>query len=151
MTEEWEETKLGEGGNGDRRDINADRLRGGKKSTKVGMSRDNRVKEGIGGGKGGVVGSDCILDFNFVSPYCPSQSPLSQSIHFILLLLDYSLEVGRGFSGRMTGRRHLRVIRSLTSSCSSASVHSLPGWPRVTEEKVRGWPAPSRFKSDGAG
>ncbi len=50
-------------------------------------------------GKGGGVGSDCILDFNLVSPYCPSHSPLSQPIHFIPLLLDYSLEVGRGFSG----------------------------------------------------
>jgi hypothetical protein len=35
MAEEWEETKLGEGGKGDRRDINADRLRGGKEGTKV--------------------------------------------------------------------------------------------------------------------
>jgi hypothetical protein len=59
MMEEWEETKLGEGGKGGRRDINADRLRGGKESIKVvvdyvdggevGMSRDNGVKEGIDG------------------------------------------------------------------------------------------------------
>jgi hypothetical protein len=109
MAEEWEETKLGEGGKGDRRDINADRLRGEKEGTKVvvdyvdggevGMSRDNGVEEGIDGGKGGGVGSDFILYFDLVSPYCPPHSPLSQPIHFIPLLLDYSLEVGRVLAG----------------------------------------------------
>ena len=161
MMEEWEETKLGEGGKGDSRYINADRLRGGKESTKVvvdyvdggevGMSRDNGVKEGIDGGKGGGVGSDCILDFNLVYPivHLTLLFLIQSIIYFIPLLLDYSLEVV--LVGRMTGRRHLRVIRSLMSSCSSASAHSLPCWPRVAEEKLRGWPAPSRFKSDGSG
>ena len=51
----------------------------------------------------------------------------------------------------MTGSRHLRVTRSFISSCSSASVHSLPCGPRIAEEKERGCPAPSRFKSAGAG
>jgi hypothetical protein len=149
MTEEWEETKLGEGGKRNSRYINADRLRGGKESTKVvvdyvdggevGMSRDNGVKEGIDGGKGGGVGSDCILDFNLVSPYCHAPKDALEGDQEVVLV------------GRMTGRRHLRVIRSLMSSCSSASAHSLPCWPRVAEEKVRGWPAPSRFKSDGSG
>jgi hypothetical protein len=109
MAEEWEETKLGEGGEGDRRDISADRLRGRKEGTKivvdyvdggeVGMSRDNGVEEGIDGGKGGGVGSDFILYFDLVSSYCPPHSPLSQPIHYIPLLFDYSLEVGRVFSG----------------------------------------------------
>ncbi len=43
------------------------------------------------------------------------------------------------------------MTRSLTSSCSSASVHSLPCGPRIAEEKESGYPAPSRFKSAGAG
>jgi hypothetical protein len=49
-----------------------------------------------------------------------------------------------------TGRRHLRVTRSFISSSSSASIHSLPCGPRMTEEKDNGWAAPSRFKSAGA-
>ncbi len=45
----------------------------------------------------------------------------------------------------------MRVTRSFISSCSSASVHSLPCGPRMAEEKESGFPAPSRFKSAGAG
>jgi hypothetical protein len=37
------------------------------------------------------------------------------------------------------------------SSCSSASVHSLPCGPRIAKEKESGFSAPSRFKSAGAG
>jgi hypothetical protein len=43
------------------------------------------------------------------------------------------------------------VTRSFISSCSSASVHSLPCGPRIAEEKESGCPAPSRFTSAGAG
>jgi hypothetical protein len=43
------------------------------------------------------------------------------------------------------------VTRSFLSSCSSASVHSLPCGPRMAEEKESGFPAPLRFKSAGAG
>ena len=43
------------------------------------------------------------------------------------------------------------MTRSFISSCSSASVHSLPCGPRIAEEKESGCPAPSRFKSAGAG
>ena len=43
------------------------------------------------------------------------------------------------------------MTRSVISSCSSASVHSLPCGPRIAEEKESGGPAPSRFKSAGAG
>ncbi len=37
------------------------------------------------------------------------------------------------------------------SSCSSASAHSLPCGSQVAKEKVRGCPALSRLRSDGAG
>ncbi len=43
------------------------------------------------------------------------------------------------------------MTRSFISSCSSASVHSLPCSPRIAEEKESGFPAPSRFKSAGVG
>ena len=43
------------------------------------------------------------------------------------------------------------MTRSFISSCSSASVHSLPCGPRMAEVKESGFPAPSRFKSAGAG
>jgi hypothetical protein len=43
------------------------------------------------------------------------------------------------------------VTWSFISSCSSASVHSLPCGPRMAEEKESGFPTPSRFKSAGAG
>jgi hypothetical protein len=45
----------------------------------------------------------------------------------------------------------LRVTKCFISSCSSASVHSLPCGPRIAEEKESGFPAPSRLKSAGAG
>ncbi len=57
----------------------------------------------------------------------------------------------RVFAGCITGSRHLRVTRSFISSCSSASVHSLPCGPRIAVEKESGFPTPSRFKSAGAG
>jgi hypothetical protein len=44
-----------------------------------------------------------------------------------------------------------RVTRSFISSCSSASVHFLPCGPQIAEEKESGFPAPSMFKSAGAG
>ncbi len=43
------------------------------------------------------------------------------------------------------------MTRSFISSCSSASVHFLPCGPRIAVEKESGFPAPSRFKSAGAG
>ncbi len=67
VSEERLEAKFSEGGKGDGRDINADRFRGGKDSTKVivyniygskvGAGGDNGVEEGIDGGKGGGVGA----------------------------------------------------------------------------------------------
>jgi hypothetical protein len=43
------------------------------------------------------------------------------------------------------------MTRSFISSCSSTSVYSLPCGPRIAVEKESGFPAPSRFKSAGAG
>ncbi len=91
VTEEWQETKLSEGGKGDGRDVDADRLRGGENSPKViiynvyngkvRVSGDNRVEEGIDGGKGGCVGPYFIVYIYFVS---------------VPLLFHYSLTIGGG-------------------------------------------------------
>jgi len=100
VSEEGKETKFSEGGKGDGRHIDANRLRGGKNGAKVvidyvdggevGAGGDNRVEEGIDGGKGGCVGPDIILYVYLVSPYRPSHSSLSKSTHFIPLLFYYS-------------------------------------------------------------
>ena len=101
VSEEGKETKFSEGGKGDGGNIDADRLRGRKGSAKVvvdyvdgGKVRaggDNRVEEGIDGGKGGCIGSYIVFYVDLVSAYSPSHSPLSQSVHFIPLLFHYSL------------------------------------------------------------
>ena len=100
VSEDGKETKFSEGGKGDGRHIDANRLRGGKNGAKVvldyvdggevGAGGDNRVEEGIDGGKGGCVGPDIILYVYLVSPYRPSHSSLSKSTHFIPLLFYYS-------------------------------------------------------------
>ncbi len=94
---------MSEGGKGDGRDVDTDRLRGGENSPKViiynvysgkvGVSGDNRVEEGIDGGKG-CVGPPYYV--YLVSAYRPSNSPLSQSIHLVPLLFHYSLKIGGG-------------------------------------------------------
>ncbi len=58
------------------------------------MSGDNRVEEGIDGGKGGCVGPYFIVNVYLVYAYRPSYSPLSKSIHLIPLLFNHSLKVG---------------------------------------------------------
>jgi hypothetical protein len=98
-----------EGGKGDGRDIDADRLRGGKNSAKVivydiyggevRVGGDNGVEEGIDGGKGSGVGAYIVLYIYLVAAYRPSDSPLLQSVHFIPLLLHYSLKIGGGLGG----------------------------------------------------
>ncbi len=103
VTEEREETKFGEGGEGNGRHINADRLRRGEKGTKIiidyvdgghaGVSGDNGVEEGIDTREGGGVGPHIIPYHYSVSPYCPSNPPLSQSMHLIPLLLHHTLKV----------------------------------------------------------
>jgi hypothetical protein len=91
VTEEKQETKLSEGGKGDGRDVDADRLRGGENSTKVivhnvyggeiRMSGDNGVEKGI---DGAWEGWRCWFRLRILhlscSPYCLSHSPLSQSM-----------------------------------------------------------------------
>ena len=87
VSEEGKETKFCEGGKGDGGNIDADRLRGRKGSTKVvvdyvdggevGAGGDNRVEEGVDGGKGGCVGSYIVLYVYLVSSYRPSHSSLS--------------------------------------------------------------------------
>ncbi len=97
VAEKRKEAKCGEGGKGNRRHINADRLRRGKGSAKIlrrekgsakividyvdggheGMSGDNGMEEGVDGGKGSCVGPYCIPCNYLVSPYSPSYSPLS--------------------------------------------------------------------------
>ena len=87
VSEEGKETKFSEGGKGDGRHIDANRLRGGKNGAKVvidyvdggevGAGGDNRVEEGIDGGKGGCVGSYVIFYVYLVSSYRPSHSSLS--------------------------------------------------------------------------
>ena len=87
VSEEGKETKFSEGGKGDGRHIDANRLRGGKNGAKVvidyvdggevGAGGDNRVEEGIDGGKGGCVGPDIILYVYLVSSYRPSHSSFS--------------------------------------------------------------------------
>jgi hypothetical protein len=82
LTEEGYKAEFGDGGKGDRRHINTDRLRRGKKDTKVvidnfdggheGVSGDNGVKESIDGGKSGCVGPDFILYVYPVSPLSPT-------------------------------------------------------------------------------
>ncbi len=109
VTEEWEETKFCEGGVGDGRHINADRLRRGKNSTKVvidnvdggheGVGGDNGMEESVDSGKGGCVSPHVIIYVYLVSSYRPSHSSLPQSVHLVPLLLNHPLEIGGGLRG----------------------------------------------------
>ena len=104
MTEERKEAKFGEGGEGDGRHINADRLRRGKNGTKVvidnvdggheGVGGDNGMKKSVDSGKGGCVGPYLIVYLYSVSSYSPSHSSLPQSVHLVPLLLNHPLEIG---------------------------------------------------------
>ncbi len=93
------------------------------------MGGDDRVEESVDGGKGGCVGPYLIVYIYSVSFYRPPHSPFFKSIHLVPLLLHHLLKISGVFAGRMTGSRHLRVTKSFISSCSSASVHSLPCSP----------------------
>jgi hypothetical protein len=109
VTEERKETKFCEGGEGNGRHINADRLRRGKNGTKVvidnvhggheRVSGDNGMEESVDSGKGGCVGPYVIIYFYLVSSYRPSHSPLSKSVQLVPLLLHHPLKVGGGFRG----------------------------------------------------
>ena len=101
VTEERKETKFCEGGDGDGRHINADRLRRGKNGTKVvidnvdggheGVGGDNGMKKSVDSGEGGCVCPYFIVYVYLISPYSPSHSPLSKSIYFVPLLLHHPL------------------------------------------------------------
>jgi len=69
----------------------------------VGVGGHNGVEESIDGGKGSGVGAYIVLYIYLVSSYCPSDSPLPQSVHFIPLIFHYSLEIGGGL-GRANDR-----------------------------------------------
>jgi hypothetical protein len=109
VTEVRKETKFSESGKRDRGDINSDRLRGGKNSTKViiyninsgqeGVGRNNRVDESIDSGKGGCVGPYVVIYLYPVSSYGPSHSSLPQSIYLVPLLLHHPLEICGGLRG----------------------------------------------------
>ena len=87
VTEEREEAKFGEGGEGNGGHIYANRLRRGEKSAKIiidyvdgghaGVSGDNGVEEGIDSREGGGIGPHIIPYHYSVSPYRPSYSSLS--------------------------------------------------------------------------
>ena len=110
VTEERKETEFCEGGEGDGRHINADRLRRGKNGTKVvidnvdggheGVGGDNGMEESVDSGKGGCVGPYLIVYLYSVSSYRPSHSSLPQSVHLVPLLLNHPLEIGRWGSSR---------------------------------------------------
>ena len=109
VTEEREEAKFGEGGEGNGGHIYANRLRRGEKSAKIiidyvdgghaGVSGDNGVEEGIDSREGGGVGPHIIPYHYSVSPYRPSDPPLSQSVYLVPLLLHHPLEIGGGLRG----------------------------------------------------
>ena len=90
VTEERKETKFCEGGEGDGRHINADRIRRGKNDTKVvidnvdggheGAGGDNGMEKSVDSGKGGCVGPYLIVYLYSVSSYRPSHSFFSSSV-----------------------------------------------------------------------
>ena len=63
------------------------------------MGGNDGVEESIDGGKGSGVGAYIVLYIYLVSSYCPSDSPLPQSVHFIPLLFHYSLKIGGCLGG----------------------------------------------------
>jgi hypothetical protein len=87
VMQEREKVEFGKGGKGDGRQINADRLRRGEKGTKIiidyvdgghaGVSGDNGMEEGIDSREGSGVGPHIIPYLYPVSPYFPSNPPLS--------------------------------------------------------------------------
>ena len=109
------------------------------------------MEEGIDCWKGGGVGAYVVVYIYLVSAYRPSHSPLPQSIDFIPLLFHYSLKIGGGLGGADDREEALEGDQELDELLFVPSPHSLPCGPRMAEEKVRGLPAPSRLRSDGAG
>ena len=123
VTEERKETKFCEGGGGDGRHINADRLRRGKNGTKVvidnvdggheGVGRNNGMEESVDSGKGSCVGPYFIVYLYSVSSYRPSHSSLPQSVHLVPLLLNHPLEIGGGLRGTYDRKQALEGDQEL--------------------------------------
>ncbi len=105
------------------------------------------MKKSVDSGKGGCVGPYVVVYLYSVSSYSASHSSLPQSVHLVPLLLHHPLKVSGVFRGTHDRKETLEGNQELISSCSSASVHSLPCGPRIAVEKESGFPAPSRFKS----
>jgi hypothetical protein len=64
------------------------------------VGRDNGImEESVYSGKGGCVSPDLVVHVYFVSPYSPSDSPLSKSMHLVPLLLHHPLKVSGVFRG----------------------------------------------------
>jgi hypothetical protein len=70
-------------------------------------------EEGIDGGKGSGVGTYIVRYIYLVSVYRPSNSPLSQSEHFIPLLFHHSLKIGGGLGGADDRKEALEGDREL--------------------------------------
>ena len=123
VTEERKETKFCEGGEGDGRHINADRLRRGKNGTKVvidnvdggheGVGGNNGMEESVDSGKGSCVGPYFIVYLYSVSSYRPSHSSLPQSVHLVPLLLNHPLEIGGGLRGTYNRKQALEGDQEL--------------------------------------
>ncbi len=67
-----------------------------------GVGEDNGMEECIDSREGSGVCPHFITYLYPVSPYCPSNSALSQSVHLIPLLLHHPLEIG----GSLRGTHH---------------------------------------------
>ena len=109
------------------------------------------MEEGIDGGKSGCVGPYIILYVYLVSPYRPSHSSFSKSGHFIPLIFYYSLKIGGGLGGANDREEALEGDQELDKLLFVRKRPLLAMRPAGREEKVRGCPAPSRLRSDGAG
>jgi hypothetical protein len=72
-----------------------------------GVGGDNGMEESVYSGKGGCISPDFIVYVYFVSPYCPSHSPLSKSMHLVPLLLHHPLKVSGGLRGTHDRREAL--------------------------------------------
>jgi hypothetical protein len=101
VTEKREETKFGEGGEGDGRHINADRLRRGENDTKIiidyvdgghaGVSGDNEMEECIDSREGGGVGPQS----------CPTTILSPPIVHLTCLFLSLCTSSHFSFTTRL--------------------------------------------------
>ena len=117
----------------------------------MGVGGHNGVEESIDGGKGSGVGAYIVLYVYLVSSYCPSDPPLPQSVHLIPLLFHYSLKIGGGLGGADDRKEAFEGDQELYELLFIRKRPLLTMRTAGGEEKVKGCPAPSRLRSDGAG